>query len=82
MEKEINFISSGVNIHATVWIFEDKTYEVTECYYINEDCESVDVDCEEFIPQIEEALCDQIIVSNDGQFGGCDNYFEGVINNQ
>ena len=78
MKKEITFTDGTEDYYASVWIWEDGEYDVTECYFINELCESVDVSWKDFRFEIEKEIEEYLPVEVDGYYGGYDNYLVGL----
>lgn len=78
MKIEISFSKGELDYHATVFIFDDGTYDVTEFYSINEDCDSVDLDWKPFKYEIENQISEYLQPKQEGYFGGYDNFIEGL----
>ena len=80
MKVNISFEKPDFDYHASIYIFEDGSYDVVEFYSVDEDCNTVDKDWKEFKDDIENEISEFLPKKSNGEFGGYDDFLDGLKN--
>lgn len=80
MKVSITFEKPDFDYYASIYIFENGSYDVVEFYSVDEDCNTLDEDWKLFKDEIENEISEFLPKKNNGEFGGYDNFFDGLKN--
>lgn len=80
MKIKITFEKDEFDFYGSVYIFEDGNYDVVEFYSVDEECNIKDVDWKKFKDEIENKISEFLPKKSNGEFGGYDNFLDGLKN--